>query len=66
MYALVDDNVGVTFKTHAKLDGDGEKVAASLLLDLITTLDTWKVDKGWLYDSALALGSLDDLLRESM
>jgi len=52
-------------RTHAKLDGYGEEVGASLLCDLLTTRDTWEVDVGWLDEALGTLRSLEQLLGES-
>lgn len=60
-----DDVDGLLDTVWAELDWNGEELAASLLLDLGSALDTWKVDKGRLDDARLALGSLDELLGEA-
>ena len=60
-----DDVVDLLCSILAKLDRGGEELAASLLLDLLTTSDTWKVDESWLDDAGLALSGLDDFLREA-
>jgi hypothetical protein len=49
----------------AKLSWNGEEVAACELLDLSTTINTWKVDEGWLDDARFTLCGADDLLSES-
>lgn len=51
--------------THAKLDGDGEEVAASLLGDLGTTGNAGKVDKARLDETLGTLDGLEQLLGES-
>jgi len=53
-------------KTYAKLNWNGEEVTASLLCNSVTTLDTREVDKGWLDNTALALGGLEQLLGEAV
>ena len=50
----------------AKLDWSRKEVAAGLLLKLLATGDTWKVDEGVLDDTRLALCGLDDPLGEAV
>jgi hypothetical protein len=54
-----------TGRTHAKLDGYGEEVGASLLCDLLATGDTGKVDVGWLDEALGTLRGLEQLFGES-
>jgi hypothetical protein len=51
-------------RTYAKLDRDGEEVAASLLLDLLATRNSIKVDEAGLDEALCALSSLEQLLGE--
>ena len=53
-------------KTYAKLNRDGEVLAAGLFDDLVAAVDAGEVDEGWLDDAALALDGLNEFLREAV
>lgn len=61
-----DDVVRLDSTLLAELDRHGEVIAAGLLRDRVTALDTWEVDKGALDDTGLALGGLHDALSEAV
>ena len=50
--------------TYAKLNWDGEEVAASLLCDLLAAWDARQVDVGGLNQALCALNRLQQLLGE--
>lgn len=52
--------------TYAKLDRDREKVAASLLGDLLAAGHTRQVHEAGLNKTLLAFGSLENLLGETV
>lgn len=52
--------------TYSKLDGDGEEINTSDLLDLLTTGNAGKVDVAGLNEPLGPLGSLEQFLRESI
>ena len=51
--------------THPELDGDGEVIASSLLVDGITAFDARKIDVTGLDDALLSLHCFDELLSEA-
>jgi len=61
-----NDIDGLLGTLGAELDGDGEEVAAGLLLDGITALNTGEVDECGLGDAALALDGLEEVLGEAV
>ena len=58
------DDLGYMGGTHAKLNRDGEELAASLLGNLLAAWDTRQVDVAGLDKALCALDSLEQLLGE--
>lgn len=60
-----NDVDGLLGTLGAELDGDGEEVTASLLLDSVTAVDAGKVDECRLANGRLALDGLEHVLGEA-
>lgn len=60
-----NDVDGLLGTLGAELNGDGEEVTASLLLDGVTAVDTGKVDECGLANGRFALNSLEHVLGEA-